>query len=186
MDHHTRVKPEGRVSWSRGSPHDGEARGWWVMILRDHHMKVKPECGESWSWGITTWGWSQSVVSRDHEGSPHEGEARGWWVMIMRDHHMRVKPEGGEPWSWGINPDSHPKRVNNSSSATKISPIKYLHNGAKHLFLSERLVLILSVCYLCCFVTWHKFDLIDQSASQMTFFLGLLPCHGCCPGTTSW
>ncbi len=43
--------------------------------------------------------------------------------------------------SRGIKPDSHPKQVDNSGSATTVLTTKYLYNDAKCLFLSERWVL---------------------------------------------
>ncbi len=66
-----------------------------------------------------------SQTDEGSHGSPCKGEAQGWSAIIQ-----------------GINFDYHPKQVDNSGSATTVSLKEYLYNDVKHLFLSERWVII--------------------------------------------
>ncbi len=103
----------------------------------------------------TRFGWeSVRLIPRDLGHCPRQRSRRGLWAR-----------------SRGINPDSHPKRVDNSGSDTTVLATKYLYIDAKCLFLSERWVLFLTCRPSLLF--WSHNTNRPISMNKM----GLLPCQ---------
>ncbi len=108
---------------------------------------------------------SVKLIQRDLGHCPRRQSCWGQWAR-----------------SRGINPDPHTKRVDNSGSATTVSPTKYLYNDEKCLLLSERWSASKLSAIFVVLVVWPYRPISIKN----NILLRLLPCQGSSLWTMPW